>query len=647
MVDGAGRVAQATGLPALPANLQRAVDDVAALPQVAANIPVGAIVRSKVRQLEGAVGEGQLLNGVAVAGEQVLAGNGLAANALQAAGAIQNAAINPVDDLAANGGAVGAALAADGLAAGIVDTVDAAQPDLLAAPIPLGTVRSIVANRPLSGGASVAPSLESASIAPAEEAFVESAPVESAEAFAAISNADLVLEDLQLAANATAIAGPAYRVQFRNQGSAPARDFYVAVLAGIAATPTEDAPRAVLHVASVAPGEAVEAVLRLPATAMRMTDASGARREDTFMPIVNEYRVPASVRAQAGYVAAGAAAQEDQRRYADQLGEQQRQFDLEYQFQQDQAALTNQLQRSQLDQQLYQFNANQSQNAYQFGAQNQLQWAGLNQNANRIAADIDLQQQGIDQNAWQVDREAQAREAQANAAVDAQRMKLAAQQQQKVEERNIAQAIRSQEAIMKFPFTSQAQFDAAINGWQQKFGIDWDFPKRAVAEQQVLDGEVRKQNFIDSWSQFTGLDASIISGMTVDTPSGPQLSVDPQVVTSMAKARIDDARLRDNKTNEIEAKTKSSEAMLQQKQAEARQKYDAEVNIAQGAVVARYHELLKEEAEALTDMGERDPATGKAFTALTLPDSVKLRLRQQAMQENPKPIAPVGLSDGL
>lgn len=283
VVDGAGRVAQAAGLPALPTRVKRAVDDVAALPQMAANIPVGAIVRSKVRQLEGAVGEGQLINGVAAAGQQALAGNGIVGDALQAAGELQNAAIHPVNGLVDNGGVIDAALAGNDLAAGIVETVDAAQPELLAAAIPAGAVRSIVANRPVSGGAASAPSAMEFVSAPAEGAFIESAPVDAVETFAAVSNADLVLEDLQLAANATAIAGPAYRIQFRNQGSTAAADFYVVILAGATATPTDDAPRAVLHVASVAPGEAVEAILRLPASAMRMTDASGARQEMTHL----------------------------------------------------------------------------------------------------------------------------------------------------------------------------------------------------------------------------------------------------------------------------------------------------------------------------------------------------------------------------
>ncbi|QDT75771.1 hypothetical protein [Lacipirellula limnantheis] len=299
LVDGAGRVAQATGLPALPPNLKQAVNDVAALPQVAVNIPVGAVVKSK---LQGAVGQGQLTNGAAVAGgaalaatglgENGLAANGLAGDALDVAQQIQQAAADPANAVANNGAAIDAALAATDLAAGIVGTVDAAQPDLSAVaalPIPAGA-RSIVVNRPVSGGALPAPAMEVADEAvPAEFAPAEPAAAAATEASAEpaapalLSNADLVLEDLQLAAQATAIVGPAYRVQFRNQGSTAATDFYVVLLAGTSATATEDAPRAVLHVASVAPGEAVEAILRLPAAALQMTDASGARREMTHV----------------------------------------------------------------------------------------------------------------------------------------------------------------------------------------------------------------------------------------------------------------------------------------------------------------------------------------------------------------------------
>lgn len=290
VVGGVGRVAQATGLPTLPSRLKQAVDNAAALPQLAANIPVGAIVKSKVRELGAAAGQGQVINNVATAGQQALTGNGLTGDAINVAQQIQQTATNPANGVAANGGVVDAALAANDLAVGIVETVEAAQPDLSAVaalPIPTG-VRSIVANRPVSDGgtAASAPATGYAAADYGSEEYVGegAAPSEEAppETFAAeFSNADLVLEDMQLAAHATAIAGPAYRVQFRNQGSSAASDFYVVLLAGVGANPAEDAPRAVFHVANVAPGEAIEAILRLPAGAMQMVDANGDRSEMT------------------------------------------------------------------------------------------------------------------------------------------------------------------------------------------------------------------------------------------------------------------------------------------------------------------------------------------------------------------------------
>lgn len=87
--------------------------------------------------------------------------------------------------------------------------------------------------------------------------------------------ADLVLEDIKLAGAATLIAGPAYTVKFRNQGTATAGTFQVAILAGLDGKLTEDAPRAVLEVPSLVAGEAKEVTLRLPQRALRLAGADG------------------------------------------------------------------------------------------------------------------------------------------------------------------------------------------------------------------------------------------------------------------------------------------------------------------------------------------------------------------------------------
>ena len=53
---------------------------------------------------------------------------------------------------------------------------------------------------------------------------------------------DLVLEDVKLASPATLVAGPAYTIKFRNQGTKAAGKFEVAILAGLAGKLTADAP---------------------------------------------------------------------------------------------------------------------------------------------------------------------------------------------------------------------------------------------------------------------------------------------------------------------------------------------------------------------------------------------------------------------
>jgi len=80
---------------------------------------------------------------------------------------------------------------------------------------------------------------------------------------------DLVLEDLKLTAQATPVAGPAYAVRFRNQGTLPAGKFAVLVAVSVDGELTQDAPRAAIEMPALGPGESREVILRLPATAMK------------------------------------------------------------------------------------------------------------------------------------------------------------------------------------------------------------------------------------------------------------------------------------------------------------------------------------------------------------------------------------------
>ncbi len=114
--------------------------------------------------------------------------------------------------------------------------------------------------------------------APSPTADVAAPPVATAAAMPPLvtEGADLVLENIELAAPATLVAGPAYRVKFRNQGTAAAGKFEVAVLAGLDAKLTAEAPRAVVEINSLAAGQSGEVTLRLPQSAMNMAGGTAS-----------------------------------------------------------------------------------------------------------------------------------------------------------------------------------------------------------------------------------------------------------------------------------------------------------------------------------------------------------------------------------
>jgi len=100
------------------------------------------------------------------------------------------------------------------------------------------------------------------------------APVTTASATAPLADTgiDLVLEDVKLAAPATLVAGPAYTVTFRNQGTADAGKFQVAIAAGFNQQLKGNDPRAMIEILSLAAGEVKEVTLRLPHRAMLVED---------------------------------------------------------------------------------------------------------------------------------------------------------------------------------------------------------------------------------------------------------------------------------------------------------------------------------------------------------------------------------------
>jgi hypothetical protein len=130
-------------------------------------------------------------------------------------------------------------------------------------------IGGVVSNLPIPSGPARHYPTEPVYSAPAT--YAQPASVTVPQTAAASSGiVDLVLEDVKLVADATLVAGPAYAVRFRNQGTQACGKFVVAVLASLDGQVGQHAPRAVMEVPALGAGEMGELVLRLPGAAMKM-----------------------------------------------------------------------------------------------------------------------------------------------------------------------------------------------------------------------------------------------------------------------------------------------------------------------------------------------------------------------------------------
>jgi len=109
-------------------------------------------------------------------------------------------------------------------------------------------------------------------------------PVSSPASGLTSGSPDLVVEDIHLAEPAALIAGPAYRVKFRNQGLVAAGPFRVGLCAVLDNTLTGS--QAVVDVAGLAAGQTSEIVLRLPQSALRLAAANGQATRFNRLAIV-------------------------------------------------------------------------------------------------------------------------------------------------------------------------------------------------------------------------------------------------------------------------------------------------------------------------------------------------------------------------
>jgi hypothetical protein len=146
-------------------------------------------------------------------------------------------------------------------------------PQLPSRPIPSGggasvPVDPVVVSAPAPSAEVPVQYNEPAAPAPVRQTAARPVVVETAKA-------DLVLEDLEYVEAPTLFVGPAYRVKFRNQGSAPTDKFHVALVAGLGDQMNENSPQAFVEVEGLASGQIGEATIRLPRTSLKLSGANG------------------------------------------------------------------------------------------------------------------------------------------------------------------------------------------------------------------------------------------------------------------------------------------------------------------------------------------------------------------------------------
>ncbi len=122
----------------------------------------------------------------------------------------------------------------------------------------------VLSNLPQRGGQvfESAPVMQSAPVQ-----YIESAPAPvyaPQEVEVETATADLVLVDIKLVSEATALAGPAYSLTFSNQGLAATSKFVAAAILSDDGSANLESPKAAVQVPGMRSGETREITLRLP-----------------------------------------------------------------------------------------------------------------------------------------------------------------------------------------------------------------------------------------------------------------------------------------------------------------------------------------------------------------------------------------------
>ncbi len=102
----------------------------------------------------------------------------------------------------------------------------------------------------------------------------------------AATGVDLVLEDVRLASPETVVAGPAYTIVIRNQGTQASGKFVVGVFATLDEKLSMQSPHATVELPVMTGGQVRSVTLRLPQAALKLTDKDGKPTEFTKLIVI-------------------------------------------------------------------------------------------------------------------------------------------------------------------------------------------------------------------------------------------------------------------------------------------------------------------------------------------------------------------------
>jgi hypothetical protein len=258
------------------------------------------------------------------------------------------------------------------------------------------------------------------------------------------------------------------------------------------------------------------------------------------MGFVHEYRVPAQLTGDAGFVGAEAAVAEQMRRQLEQeafrqqqLAEEQRQFDGRQDYQFAIAELQDRVARQKMGQDAYQFDVS----------------AGLQYGQQELQYDLGLRQ---DELALQeLDQRAQASDNQ----LQGQMASQMAQTARAREKQNQEMFMADREAILKKRLTPQ-QFDIARKQLEQAYGIPWGFPEEAMAQEAAQGQEQYLQQVRQAFADPFNPDQTLLPPGTEQIVS----QLEPKDMMALAMKAQGEARQR----KALESKSSQDQAKAEQ-----------------------------------------------------------------------------------